>query len=1120
MLPTRAFKNEVTNYPQEPTLRIGKKVPKNAVNLAYYYNPTATDSEKVMTAEAPRSTVDHRVEEAYRYLHDRATNDDDQFPAYVTFTDEEGYEGKLGRQYVQWFPKTHVETKNVHAEKVIRVTDKNDVPKMFQYDDEYGFSGNLYLDAVSWSVCKWEKETTKTEVDYEVLDCELSYKEIFGKYVEPQQVNSWTAPPMENDTQWCRYIDVGTDFMIPSGGNQTVQAWIMKFGQTNHFEGATGRLKFVGISYEQVYKGDPENGEVMPTKEVSNTFNTPWANVSDLPDVDLTGDPESARDKIFAALQSKLNGEILNVLFKHSYLANYDTSNDNYDYTEIDNWLTMAKSEMYGNTGAAAIRIIESAKGDNSDIAIYLVNCQMELEDESKLDTRYRFKAKYKYVVSTRAIGGTYQYNVVANYQALKPDALKRIITTDKEVPSQYEGICQYTGLARKVWHTYDGMAYYRGAVTKGNAMGNVNPDGDDELLMFSDDEGYLRRPMEITDMDGNREIKNFYRVEADYVYITDVFKDGVACFYKYPLKSDIYDYRGPDENGFYEGDAVKMCTAAFKDIPDGGKYAVKLSVAEEEEINVITNGFQQETKLVPRRYHADLYSSFISGATDTFKGIYNAYNDHEEDNTLIHSGKTEDVYNYPFMMPGRDYTMEQVDIRTRCNKIRLPEPRRIKDTRHWVSFTYTVTAERKQVINGDGEIITPEEKITAGPFTMSILNRDYAVNSELKNFIGRGYIVSPIHDDVYASPMDIILEWQGSLESAPVAHYGDTDLIFSARVESTDITGSVNLTCNPDGSGMITAETTLDTGFYNEKTGLYNRKLIIDAPYYLEKGYIYPGFKVKCIDSRYIKVNAPREDGLLDSWYPLIQFGHYSQIMDQYGTHVKVAYTMPEYDTQIFSEKYGRPFIDIEKEPVTVLNSHMVKTKCFPLLITNKKPGFYGFDNESFVRLFKQIEDELFEIQISDISFSDGIIITMDAVSENDNLVCDYTYVEENYVYRGYWRNENDFVRLDLNPNQYHTYNDPGFTPSEVKPSKNLFNKVIYFFMKPTVIYEVSSDNDSLIYNLEDDAEIGEATLTNPQDTLYHQIDNSVPQTDYDIYIGSVYIRQNTSLHSTVLID
>ena len=72
---------------------------------------------------------------------------------------------------------------------------------------------------------------------------------------------------------------------------------------------------------------------------------------------------------------------------------------------------------------------------------------------------------------------------------------------------------------------------------------------------------------------------------------------------------------------------------------------------------------------------------------------------------------------------------------------------------------------------------------------------------------------------------------------------------------------------------------------------------------------------------------------------------------------------------------------------------------------------------------------------------------------------------------------------------------------------------------MRPTVEYEVDAENDSLIYDVENDEDIGRVILEN-KDTLYHQIDNAQPESDHDIYIGSVYIRQNTSLHSTILVD
>ena len=171
----------------------------------------------------------------------------------------------------------------------------------------------------------------------------------------------------------------------------------------------------------------------------------------------------------------------------------------------------------------------------------------MDMSDSSDLNSEFWFNAKYKYKISDRGAEGTYQYNVIANYKGL----LKKTVVRKKEVPAEYKATCNYVGIARKVWYDYDGVAYYRGAVTKGNGVGNVNPEGENEILMFSDENGYLRRPVEVTDENGEVSIKNFYRVESDYVYLTDVFKDGVACFYKYPLKLPIYDYRGPDDTDF-----------------------------------------------------------------------------------------------------------------------------------------------------------------------------------------------------------------------------------------------------------------------------------------------------------------------------------------------------------------------------------------------------------------------------------------------------------------------------------------------------------------------------------------------------------------------------------------
>jgi hypothetical protein len=380
-----------------------------------------------------------------------------------------------------------------------------------------------------------------------------------------------------------------------------------------------------------------------------------------------------------------------------------------------------------------------------------------------------------------------------------------------------------------------------------------------------------------------------------------------------------------------------------------------------------------------------------------------------------------------------------------------------LKDERYRVTFEWQVVAVDKD----NNKTFYSEIRQS------SILNKDYCIPCEYKDFEGRGMIISPKlnGDSVPCSPKQLCMNDQAGYQSAdddyePVISDTADTFVYSVIIHNINNAGSVNIKCNPDGSGFITAETTIDTGFYDIVRAAYTKKLDMENPYWTDGKYIYQGYKVKCIDSRNIKVKAPREEKLLDSWYPMIQFGHFSRIMDQYGAHTKVCYSMPEYDTQHYSTTYGQPYVDIENEQVTILNPHMIKTLCYPLHV------LYDEDYKLLtMHVFKKIDDELFELTVENVSFTDGVVIIKEAISENDKIIANYTYLEENYHYRGYWRDAADFVRIDLNPNIYHTYNNPNYLPSEVSPSKNLFNKVIYFFLRPTGIYEISADADSLYY-------------------------------------------------------
>ena len=473
---TKPFNDTVTNYPKEPSLRIGRCVPENAVNLAYYYNPTATDAEKVLTAEAPRNTIDHRVEEAYRYLFDQASADDDLFPGSVWYEDEEGYQGRLGRMYVNWYPEAHIEVKNVQITKDIIVIEKSELPKMFEYSDEFGYSGNLYLDAASYEVTKTKDETVTEILDREVFVHELNFHQIFGNYINPNSLDSWMEPPTATtSTMWPKKITVDLLKCLASGGHNAVQNYVNS--TANPYDEAMGELVFDKLEYEQVWTGRSTDGTIQDYTISSGVFKSDTYKYE--------GEEDADAASTFVA-ESKADAR---TYLKSNYTANYNKTTDKYDYTEIDEFLDMA-ALRYPSTSAQFYSRIRQAMEDNKDIVVFMDRLDMKMSDTSDINSDFWFEAKYKYKISDRgASEGTYQYNVIANYHGV----LKKTVVRKKEVPAEYKATCNYVGIARKVWYDYDGIAYYRGAVTKGNGVGNVNPEGDNEILMFSDADGYLR---------------------------------------------------------------------------------------------------------------------------------------------------------------------------------------------------------------------------------------------------------------------------------------------------------------------------------------------------------------------------------------------------------------------------------------------------------------------------------------------------------------------------------------------------------------------------------------------------------------------------------------------------
>ena len=1051
--PTRPFKDTVTSHSNEPSLRIGTTVPDDAVNLAYYYNPTASDAEKVLTAEAPKQTIDHRIEDDYRYLFDQVEPDDSLFPEAVYYEDEDGYIGRLGRMWTKWSPEVHTTAKTVEKDETVLVANKGDEPKAIDYSDLEGFDGTLYLDSTDYEVTKTEKRDTYELVEYTVDNYEISLRRATGAYISSAELDSWmTEPTSTGISKWPSVIEVNTGYLATDAGSTRIRSYVSS-QDTKDFYGFTGFLVFEKFEYEPVgdgvvtVQGSVSEEKTMPDfKKRDSSWDAILTMTDDqFVEGDSQEDIENAIGEVQGEMQAAID-EIFNSMqsaFPRSCLASYNTRTDEYDYSQIINFINNIcpycdDSGVRSGTHES-IRAFLDAMANQGDIAIYRTSFKMANENGHIV-----CRATYKYKTSTRATLGPSSYNVIAVYSGT---LFRNDLVESKDVPVEYAATCHYRGLAKQITYDYDGQAYYRGSVTKGKSMGSVNVETPDELLMFPDKNNVLRRKVEKTDDFGNTELVDFKEVEGEYFWLTDVFSNGEPCFYRYDLKHPVYSFKGADARGISLSNNVDINTSAYRNIPDDYKYAVRLTQRPNDAY----------------MYDAGLYTNFKSWSADTFKATYKPYGEN--------SHITEDIYGYPFLTKEHGYTLLEIEPESRTNAIKMQEQIWFQDTRAYITIQWKVKVERKAEYTSAGVLVKEPFVYSTSEQFSSIINKDYACNCELNLFEDRGYIISPKIDGVRLSPSDMIfrqIALDGIAHEVPIRR-ADTDLIYSVELTSGSYESSaVNIKCNPDGSGVITAETTVNTGFYNELTGRNDKKLVMDAPYLFEDGYIFPGVMVKCIDSREICIRQPRNDKLLEPWYPIIQFGHYSKVMSQYGNKTKVCYSMPEYNDQRYNDT-GRPYIDVNQCECEILNPHMVKVKLFPIYIKT------GEANTS-VDLFKEIDGALYRLNVKDISFSDGIIITSDVISENDKIVATYTYVEECYTYRGYWRNIDDFLRMDLNPNIYHTYSDMQYLPGKTAPTKNLFNKVVTFFMRPSYVFEEhdpefsddSGDNVEIVVNPE----------------------------------------------------
>lgn len=641
-------------------------------------------------------------------------------------------------------------------------------------------------------------------------------------------------------------------------------------------------------------------------------------------------------------------------------------------------------------------------------------------------------------------------YTASANYEG----ELTKTYSTSETIPVKWDCYASYEGIIKYHYFLYDGISTYRGIMIKRNNVGNINKENIEELLMYVDQHGYLNTKNNNKIIDG----QNFA--------ITDVFYDKTPLYYSYMLSNYIYELNGPDETGIYKGNIIKLI----------------------DENNVeIKNPYLYKIKLIPTE-HENLYKGYVftSFKTYTNKKIYCIYNscklvDGMVDFNSFKPGDKELIFVQEAYQLNKDYVIEK-NANYRQSSIKVFDYLNFKDTRKKVSISYIVK--------------TTDNSYVSKPINANVINIKYSFKAEKKEFFNNNYIVSPTYENIYLSASDILIRDYNITASDLKNKQIVVDFYNSSINENNH--NKVFLYTNQDGSSPVYALTSEDTGFYDINTGEYTKMYDFDTMN-KDGGNISSIFSVINKDVDTIKLVSPDESNNLLSWYCKIKFGSFTQVLEQYNTKIKIIYSVPEYINQKFSSIDGEPYRYVENELAKIINSNEIKISKTPIRVRyNSRKDLLN------LLVYKKNNFDNNEIlTVKSWSYDEGIITLEETLNDTDNVYVSYEYEEQYYIYRGYYE-ENNFIDLNINPSIYYDYLDTTTIPYIRKNTSELFNKDIYFFIKPKQIKnlltnEILVDNDKVIY---------------------HKFGNSEPNGENDLLIGKLLIRHNTSLKSTILVD
>ena len=234
----------------------------------------------------------------------------------------------------------------------------------------------------------------------------------------------------------------------------------------------------------------------------------------------------------------------------------------------------------------------------------------------------------------------------------------------------------------------------------------------------------------------------------------------------------------------------------------------------------------------------------------------------------------------------------------------------------------------------------------------------------------------------VNVTSTDVVIKYVSSTTTTHTISYsGKTISNLCAEINAKNIP-ILAVSLNTD--NLLAAGDLISTGGFKvipNEFNIYNRTST-------DNGVIIRSIKytIKNKSDVSIKLLKPYNDNSFLPWYPRLSVGSFSQTINSRN----YTYSIPEYSSQVWSSKYGKPFVEIEGISPLFIDDSTIQLPRYPI-----------FWNGANILMFNG-DAPLSQKLVKDVDINNGIVyLEKSNYFNKENLSVNYTYLEKSYVYK-----------------------------------------------------------------------------------------------------------------------